>query len=211
MTVAEVVRRFSAEGGEAVVIGFSGATVIRLERRTETLYYKAGSGISAEADRLVWLNATGFPCPVVRDRGDDWMLTSKLPGRDASQPWPEADRPQVLKALAGGLRALHELDVRDCPFDLDFPGERTVVAHGDYCAPNVFVDPETLRFSGVLDVGYLGAGDPYVDLALMYKSLSNGLNPQYGGLAASVGFVEAYGGDPAEPRIQAYIDFADAR
>ncbi|WP_328996763.1 phosphotransferase [Kribbella sp. NBC_01245] len=209
MSVDAVVRKFGAERGEAVAIGFSSATVVRLERRKETLYYKAGAGVSAECDRLLWLGATDFPSPLVRDRGDDWMLTSELPGRDTSQPWPVADRPAVIAAMAAGLRALHQLDVADCPFESPFPGTREVVTHGDFCAPNVFVDPETLRFTGMLDVDSLGVGPRYVDLALMYNSLSNGLNPQYDGQAAA--FVQAYGGDPLDSRITYYIDLANAR
>jgi len=178
--------------------------VVRLRRRSEHLFYKAGPGVDDEADRLAWLGATGFPCPRIVDRGNNWLLTTELSGRDASQPWPAAERPAVLAAVADGLRALHELT--DCPFRSPFPGEADVVTHGDYCAPNVFVDPETLRFTGVLDLSGLGMGDRYVDLALMFKSLSGDLNPQYGGPPAARRFVEAYGGDADDPRIAYYID-----
>jgi len=204
-----VMDRFGASEAEPVLVGMSGATVVRLLRGRQTLYYKSGDGpmaaaISAEADRMEWLGSTGFPCPQVVDRGNNWVLTAELPGRDASQHWPAADRPAVIAALAEGLRLLDSLS--DCPFDSPFPGSATAVTHGDYCAPNVFVDPETLKFCGVLDVGRLGAGDRYLDLALMVKSLSNGLNPQYGGPSAAQAFVAAYGGDFGDPRIQSYID-----
>ena len=170
----------------------------------EILYHKAGSGVDDEADRLTWLGATGFPCPRIVDRGNEWMLTRELPGRDASQPWSASDRPGVLAAMADGLRALHQLT--ECPFESPFPGQRAVVTHGDYCAPNVFIDPVTLSFSGVLDVGGLGLGDPYVDVALIVKSLSGELNPQYGGPPAARRFAETYGADPEDPRIARYID-----
>jgi aminoglycoside phosphotransferase len=199
-----LVDRFGAVGAEPIHVGFSDATVVRLHRRTERLFYKAGVGVDDEADRLSWLGSTGFPCPRIVDRGNNWMLTTELPGRDASQPWPAADRPAVLAAIADGLRALHQLT--DCPFSSQFPGAREVVTHGDYAAPNVFIDPETLRFTGVLDLSWLGTGDRYIDLALMYKSLSGNLNPQYGGPPAARRFVELYGGDPDDPRITYYID-----
>jgi kanamycin kinase len=69
----------------------------------------------------------------------------------------------------------------------------------------VFIDPSTLRFSGVLDIGRLGSGDRYMDVALMYKSLSGDLNPQYAARPRARRFVEAYGADPEDPRIAHYI------
>jgi len=203
-----LVDRFGADGAEPIHVGFSDATVVRLQRRTERLFYKAGAGVDDEADRLGWLGTTGFPCPRIVDRGNNWMLTTELAGRDASQPWPAADRPAVLAAIADGLGSLH--DLTECPFTSPFPGAAEVVTHGDYAAPNVFIDPETLRFTGILDLSRLGTGDRYVDLALMYKSLSGNLNPQYGGPPAARRFVNAYGGDADDPRIALYITLDDA-
>lgn len=195
--------RFGANAAEPVHVGHSEATVTRLRRGRETLFHKAGRGVDEEAARLAWLNSTGFPCPRILDRGDDWMLTSGLSGRDASQGWPAADRVAVLRAVADGLRELHALT--DCPFVSPFPGERVVVTHGDYAAPNVFIDPETLQFNGILDLSRLGLGDPYVDVALMVKSLSGSLNPQYGGASAARQFAQYYGADADDPRIELYI------
>jgi aminoglycoside phosphotransferase len=200
--------RFGAGSAEPIHLGNSAATVVRLRRRSEHLFYKAGPGVDDEADRLAWLGSTGFPCPCIVDRGNNWLLTTELAGRDTSQPWPADQRPAVLTAMAEGLRALHALP--DSPFRSPFAGEADVVTHGDYCAPNVFVDPSSLRFTGVLDVSGLGMGDRYVDLALMFKSLSGELNPQYGGPPAARRFVEAYGGDPDDPRIAYYIDLDNA-
>ncbi len=42
---------------------------------------------------------------------------------------------------------------------------QAVLCHGDYSAPNVLVDPDTLELSGFIDLGRLGAGDPHSDLA----------------------------------------------
>jgi aminoglycoside phosphotransferase len=200
-----LVDRFGASSAEPVHLGMSGATVVRLRRAGETLYYKEGQGVDDEADRLVWLGGTGFPCPRVVDRGNNWVLSTELPGRDASQLWAARDRPAVLAAMADGLRDLHSLK-DDCPFTSPFPGAAEVVTHGDYCAPNVFIDPETLRFTGMLDLSRLGTGDRYVDVALMYSSLSGELNPQYGGPPGARVFAESYGADPDDPRISQYID-----
>ncbi|NIK62354.1 phosphotransferase [Kribbella shirazensis] len=199
--------RFGAERAEPISVGCSDAIVVKLDRGAERLYYKAGPGIDVEAERLAWLGGTGFPCPQIVDRGNNWLLTTELPGRDASQDWPAADRPAVVAAIADGLRALDAL--AGCPFPSPFPGMGDAVTHGDYAAPNVFIDPETLRFTGVLDLSRLGTGDRYIDVALMFKSLRGGLNPQYGGLPAARRFVELYGGDPDDPRIEHYITLDD--
>ncbi|NEA32654.1 phosphotransferase [Streptomyces sp. SID13031] len=189
--------RFGATTAEPINLGCSDATVVRLERGTEVLYYKAGPGTTAEADRLGWLGTTDIPCPRILDRGEEWMLTSVLAGRDASQPWSASERPAVLAAVADGIRQLHALT--ECPFDSPYPGSRGAVTHGDYTAPNVFVDPATLRFNGLLDVSRLGLGDPYIDFALMHRSLAGPLNPQYGGQSAARDFVVLAGGNPDDP------------
>lgn len=59
--------------------------------------------------------------------------------------------------------------------------EEVVVAHGDLCLPNVLLDPDTLRITGLIDLGRLGVADRYADLALATRSLrADDLNPQFG-------------------------------
>ena len=52
-----------------------------------------------------------------------------------------------------------------------------MVSHGDDCLPNVVLDVETVRVSGVVDAGRMGRADRHLDLALMTCSLAGPLNP----------------------------------
>lgn len=55
------------------------------------------------------------------------------------------------------------------------------VTHGDWCLPNIVLNPESLTVVGILDAARAGVADGYADLALMHRSLrSASLNPQYG-------------------------------
>lgn len=55
------------------------------------------------------------------------------------------------------------------------------VCHGDFSLPNVLLDPDTARVTGVLDVGRLGLADRHQDLALLARSAGDpDLNPAYG-------------------------------
>ncbi|MEQ4205108.1 APH(3') family aminoglycoside O-phosphotransferase [Actinopolymorpha sp. B9G3] len=107
----------------------------------------------------------------------------------AMEPWRWAqDRGALLAEL-----------LRTRPADEDL-----VVCHGDYCVPNVLLDPETLEVTGLIDLGWLGVADRYHDLGIATGSIASvELNPQYGpGHAAR--FLERYGGDPDDPRIDYY-------
>ena len=54
-----------------------------------------------------------------------------------------------------------------------------VLSHGDYCLPNVFVRDG--KFHGFIDVGDLGIGEKWRDIALCYRSLRDNLGGAYGG------------------------------
>ena len=83
--------------------------------------------------------------------------------------------------------------------------EEPVVCHGDYCLPNVLVDPDTWAVTAIVDVGRLGVADRYADLALMTRSLSSAtLNPQFGP-QYSDRFMYRYGELPADSqRLELY-------
>ncbi|WP_020548535.1 MULTISPECIES: APH(3') family aminoglycoside O-phosphotransferase [Streptomycetaceae] len=97
--------------------------------------------------------------------------------------------PAAEHALAAGLVDLDDLDehrvgrteaellaelIATMPAD-----EEPVVGHGDYSPPNVLLDPETLRVSGLIDLGRLGRTDRHADPALLTRSLLDDDNGQY--------------------------------
>ncbi len=84
---------------------------------------------------------------VRRDAVDPDFLTDEQRG----VPPPEL--------LAGLLR---ESDLR-----LAQEVDDLVVCHGDACLPNLLVDPDTLRCTGLIDLGRLGVADRHADLALL--------------------------------------------
>jgi kanamycin kinase len=83
----------------------------------------AGSGLPLrqEADRLRWA-ARFTPVPRVVGEGEDhtgfWLVTEALPGRSAVDPYWKKYPEKAVKAIAYGMKKLHEtLPLDDCPFD----------------------------------------------------------------------------------------------
>ena len=60
----------------------------------------------------------------------------------------------------------------------NLPTQDRVVTHGDFCLPNLFTDGK--RFAGFIDVGNVGAGDRWMDLALGWRSLKHNSDGHYG-------------------------------
>jgi len=192
----------------------SGASVHRLVRSGRApLYVKSGpsADVADEVARLSWLGAAGFRCPSVIKAGPGWMVTTELRGRDASEPWATHERGGVLDAFADAQLALQSLDSASCPFPTRYPAHALssdlVVTHGDFCCPNVLIDPSSLTFTGVLDVGWLGVGDRYIDVATTVMTLGGSLNPQFGGAAAVSRVLARLAADPDDPRIADYLTF----
>ncbi|MEV8379216.1 APH(3') family aminoglycoside O-phosphotransferase [Kribbella sp. NPDC056861] len=52
--------------------------------------------------------------------------------------------------------------------------ENLVVCHGDLTPDNVLVDPDSGQLTGLIDVGGLGLADRWLDLAILYRELSDG-------------------------------------
>ena len=115
--------------------GESGASVLRFDRPNgTTVFLKAravGAGSSArplfdEAERLGWMHAVGLPVPAVLQyhewKGQEYLLMTAVPGRDAAAERPAEQREAVVAALAAGMRVLHATNVSACPFDQTLRG-----------------------------------------------------------------------------------------
>jgi len=75
--------------------------------------------------------------------------------------------------------------------------EDLVVAHGDYCLPNVVLDGD--RVAGFVDVGRAGVSDRYRDLALAARSIEYNIGREW-----VAPFFAAYGVEPDSRRIAFY-------
>lgn len=157
------------------------------------------------------------------------LVTSAVPGIPISSV-TGYDIGMATRSLALILRDLHALPAASCPFDRTLSvtlvaaqqvvdlhdldallsaasrasaSEQSdlVVCHGDACLPNVLVDPDTLRPTGIVDVGRLGVADRHQDLALATRSLADpDLNPDFGPDSADAfldSYVSATGLDPS--------------
>jgi kanamycin kinase len=177
----------------------------------------AGTGIDLERERLrlTWLSGR-HPAPLVLDHGVEdgaqWLLTRALPGGPAVGDLWRARRPEAIRAIAAGLRALHAVPTGDIPgWVADSwvarqpaalgprpPVDAPVLVHGDACAPNTLVD-DGGRWTGHVDMGDLSVGDRWADLAI--ASLSLGWNF---GDGFDQDLYDAYGIAPDQDRIRYY-------
>jgi kanamycin kinase len=160
-----------------------------------------------ERVRLAWA-APRHPVPEVlefrRDDHGQLLVTSALKGAGAvTAEWISAPRSAV-RAIAEGLRALHELPAAECPFVCRWaatdgvPDADLVVVQGDPCAPNTIIGSDA-RFAAHVDLGRLGTGDRWSDLAVASMSLDWNYGPGW-----QDEFFEAYGIAPDADRIQHY-------
>lgn len=190
----------------------------------------AETSFADEAKRMRWA-AAFTPVPRVLEHGADeaheWLVTAALAGTSAVAPRWVADPATAVRAVGRGLRALHDaLPVPECPFEWSVPSrianaarrgirvpddlttappiDRLVVCHGDACCPNTLLGDDG-RWSAHVDLGALGLGDRWADIAV--AAMSTGWN--YGpGWEAPL--LEAYGVEPDEARLAYYRDLWNA-
>jgi kanamycin kinase len=160
-----------------------------------------------ERARLEWA-APRHPVPEVLDFGRDdhgqVLITRALNGSNAvTEEWRGRPR-EAVRAIAEGLRALHELPAADCPFvcrwaeTADVSSGDVVVVQGDPCAPNTIIGGGG-RFAGHVDLGSLGTADRWSDLAVASMSLDWNYGPGW-----QDEFFAAYGIAPDGDRIRHY-------
>lgn len=169
----------------------------------------------AEAERMRW--AAGYlPVPRVIDVGErdgqQWLRTEAIAAESAVHPHNAADPARTVPALARGLRVWHDtVPVAQCPYRWDvatrlaarpdgdaLPAaaalrelagrmeQDLVVCRGDACAPNFLVDGTEVV--GHVDLGRLGVGDRWADLAPALLSLRWNYGPGW-----DDAFLAAYG------------------
>ena len=166
--------------------------------------------------RLEWL-AGRHPAPRVVDHGIDgdaqWLVTEALPGGSAVGDEWRARRPEAIRAIATGLRAIHAVPIDDFPADWTAhvwvgrrppslgarpPVDDPVLVHGDACAPNTLISADG-DWTGNVDFGDLAVGDRWADLAIASLSLDWNF-----GEGHQQELFDAYGIDPDEDRIRYY-------
>jgi aminoglycoside phosphotransferase len=229
--LTELLNRLAARQHDAVTLGHSGATVMRLQDASGQPigYLKTAPShiqhqadlIDAERTRLDWLRAQDVPVPKILDAAHEpdltWMLTAPVPSVPASDPWPTAERNRVAAVFGETLRKLHQLDPTDCPFDFSpqtrpkaarqqtaMPNGTPVIGHGDYCLPNVLLAPDGAVH--LVDVGRAGLADRHSDLADALRSIRGPLNPQFDESHAQR-FLDAYGrADIVDDRLRWFDD-----
>lgn len=201
----------------------------------EEFYIKWGprqheSTMRDEAERMRWAGRL-LRVPRVLSQGEDateeWLVTAAIAGESAVHPhW--VGRPEIaVRAIGEGLRALHDtLPVEDCPWAWSVesrianaeargirvpaglreapPIDRLVVCHADACCPNTLLDAEG-RWTAHVDLGLLGVGDRWADIAVAAMSTEWDYGPGW-----EDALLEAYGVEPDRDRLAYYRDLWNA-
>jgi len=188
------------------------------------------TSLADEAVRLRWA-VRYTPVPRVIEFGGDadaeWLVTDALRGESAVAPRWVADPATAVRAIGEGLRALHDaLPVESCPFVWDVPSrlanaaargihvparfadpppvDEHVVCHADACSPNTLIG-EDGRWSAHVDLGLLGVGDRWADIAVAAMSTEWNYGPGW-----EDELVAAYGAAPDRERLAFYRDLWNA-
>lgn len=190
----------------------------------------AETSMADEAERLAWA-APHTRVPRVIEHGADdreeWLVTETLEGTSAVAPRWVADPATAVRAVGAGLRALHDaLPAEGCPFEWSVPSrlasaarrgirvserlaaapeiDRLVVCHGDACCPNTLLSADG-RWSAHVDLGQLGVGDRWADIAVAAMSTEWNYGPGW-----ADALIDAYGVSADRERLAFYRDLWNA-
>lgn len=178
----------------------------------------AGSGLdlAAEKTRLEWAGQF-TPVPEVLDYAaydsGEYLVTRAIPGESAvGDRWVD-DPAAAVRAVAAGLRSLHDrLPVESCPFSWSVehrlagaapfadapPIDKLVVCHGDPCMPNTIIGVDG-AWAGHVDLSALGVADRWADISIGALSTEWNYGPGW-----QPAYFDAYGIEPDEKRIAFY-------
>ena len=175
-----------------------------------------GIDLDRERRRLEWL-AGRHPAPRGVGYGEDdtaqWLVTEALPGGLAVGDTWRARRPEAIRAIAAGLRAMHAVPIDDVPPEFTAeswvsrqppsigvrpPVLDPVLVHGDACAPNTMISADG-AWTGNVDGGDLAVWDRWADLAVASMSLDWNF-----GEGHQDELFAAYGIEPDPERIRYY-------
>lgn len=112
-----------------------------------------------------------------------------------------ADEEAVRESLGVSADELRRRLVATRPAE---PTADLVFTHGDYCLPNVLLDPARFTVSAYLDWGRAGVADRYQDLAIGARSVRHNL-----GAAWEAHFLAAYGLSPLDQERLAWYETLD--
>ncbi len=164
------------QSGELDLVGRSAANVICMPRQVLKIA-PAGDEARREARMLGWLSGK-LPVPEVlfwqEYGGQSWLLMSRLPGEMACHP-ADLTRPErLIPLLAQGLKALWEVDPRDCPDGFGLEARLLLAEHQVNTGQVTQVDaqPETYGPEGFSDpkalLAWLKDHRPPMDPALSH-------------------------------------------
>jgi len=186
-------------------VGLPAASVVewRLTDEGACLVTSAVAGVPADrlaADELrsAWPGIVGAvralhdlavsECPFSRELAEMMMLARDTVATGRVQPeflpvdLQDVPPSTILDRIESELQQRSAQESRD-----------RVVCHGDLCLPNVLVDPETMRVTGMIDLGRLGRADPYADIALLLANARETWRDESSARQADREFAESYG------------------
>lgn len=94
---------------------------------------------------------------------------------------------------------------RDLPLRQEQEDADAAVCHGDFCLPNIFIDPATSLVAGLIDLGRLGQADPYADIALLLANARETWPDEITAQRADHDFTSRYGITLDPERLDFYL------